>query len=342
MSVFVRSAALTGYGPLAQSLGLDVPALLARFELPLAALDEPDRLVSYPAFINLLEASALLSQCDDFGLRLAHIQGIGILGPVAVLLRQACDLGEAISLGMRYLFVHSPALALQLQPDAQQPGKVELVLDIRQVNLAARPQICSLSLSILCQCLRQLTAGRVQPLRVSLPHARHASAAAYRQAFGCPVDFSAPAASVQLAASDLAVVLSAHDPEVKKLALDYLQRYADAQPVRLTEQVRRLAKDLLGTGLSGQEDIARSLAMHPRTLQRRLQAEGTCFADLLDTLRREQFEALIALPGGPGLTQIAHILGYAEASVLSRSCKRWFGMSPRAMQALAASRKTAP
>ena len=154
--------------------------------------------------------------------------------------------------------------------------------------------------------------------------------------------FAAPTASVQLAASDLAVVLSAHDPEVKKLALDYLQRYADAQPVRLTEQVRRLAKDLLGTGLSGQEDIARSLAMHPRTLQRRLQAEGTCFAELLDTLRREQFEALIALPGGPGLTQIAHILGYAEASVLSRSCKRWFGMRPRAMQALAASRKTAP
>ena len=72
--------------------------------------------------------------------------------------------------------------------------------------------------------------------------------------------------------------------------------------------------------------------MHPRTLQRRLQDESTTFAQLVDEVRRTQFEALAAMPGGPSLTQIAHILGYAEASVLSRSCRRWFGAAPSSVQ----------
>ena len=159
-----------------------MPGLFERFELPLAALHDPDRLISYSAFINLLEESALLGHCPDFGLRLAHAQGIGILGAIAVLLRQALNVSEAIELGVRYLFVHSPALRLQVRADAQQPERINLLLDIRRVNLAARPQVASLSLSILRQCLRQLSADRVQPLRVSLPQSQPADAAAYLRA----------------------------------------------------------------------------------------------------------------------------------------------------------------
>lgn len=332
MTAVVRAAALSAYEPLARSLGLDVPALLARFELPVEALHQPDRLISYPAFINLLEETAMLGHCPDFGLRLAQAQGIGILGPIAVLLRQAQHVREAIDLGMRYLFVHSPALSLQVQPDAEWPDRINLVLGIRQVNLAARPQITTLSLSIMCQCLRQLTAYRVQPLQVNLPLAQPKDVRAYRRAYDSPLRFMAPHASVQLWASDLELVSSQQDLEVKKLALDYLQRYVPPEPGRLREQVKRLAGGLLSSGLAAQVDIARSLSMHPRTLQRRLREEGTTFADLLDEWRREQFEALIVLPDGPDLTRIAHILGYAEASVLSRSCKRWFGISPKAMR----------
>lgn len=329
MTIFVRSSALAGYEQLAKSLALDVPTLMARFELPLAALHETDRLISYPAFINLLEESAALGRCHDFGLRLAHLQGVGILGPIAVLLRHARDVNEAISLGTRYLSAHSPALSLQLQTDVLQPDKVNLLLDIRQVNLAARPQICSLSLSIICQCLN---AARLQPVQVSLPHPPTVNEAVYLQAYGCPVRFMASNASVQFAARDLQMTLSEQDPEIKRLALEYLQRHTSSIPESISEQVRSLARNLLGSRLSGHAEIARSLAMHPRTLQRRLQVEGTSFAELLCELRQEQFKELISLPNGPDLTQIAHILGYAEASVLSRSCKRWFGMSPKAMR----------
>ena len=36
-----------------------------------------------------------------------------------------------------------------------------------------------------------------------------------------------------------------------------------------------------------------------------------------------------------GVSQIAGLLGYTEQSTLNRSCRRWFGMTPRQYRASA-------
>lgn len=250
-----------------------------------------------------------------------------MLGPVAVLLRHAATVGDALALASRYLFVHSTALRLQAVPVPGRAQEVDLLFALEGAPRTPRPQVVSLSLGIICQSLLALTGGRVRPLRVALPHAPVAAPEVYRQAYGSEVVFAAPAA-VRLAGADLALPLSEHDPQVKALALDYLEQLAGGARTPVSSQVRGLLRGLLGSGSAGQCDVARALSMHPRTLQRRLQDEGTTFAQLLDEVRRTQFEALATLPGGPGLLQIAHLLGYAEASVLTRSCQRWFGMAP--------------
>jgi len=60
--------------------------------------------------------------------------------------------------------------------------------------------------------------------------------------------------------------------------------------------------------------------------------EGTSFEALKDEVRRD-----LALPylqqADVKLTRIAERLGYAETSVLSRSCARWFARSPRQLRA---------
>lgn len=328
MTVLVRSAALSGLDTLAAHLRLDLPALLQRFGLPGQALREPDLPVSYQSFINLLEHCAHAGRCPDLGLRLAQMQGIGVLGPVAVLLRHAATVGDALALASRYLFVHSPALRLATQAVPGRPQEVDLVFALDGAALTPRPQVIGLSLGIICQGLAALTGGRAQPVQVALPHAPVAQPAAYRQSYGCAVVFGAAAAAVRLAQADLQLVLTENDPQVKALALGYLEQLAGSARAPVSSQVRGLVRNLLAAGRAGQGDIASALSMHPRTLQRRLQEEGTTFAQLVDEVRRTQFQALVAMPGGPSLTQIAHVLGYAEASVLTRSCQRWFGAAP--------------
>lgn len=334
MTILIRSATLSTYEQLAGSLGLDVPALLSRFGIPLQAVRDPDLLIPYQAFINLLEHSAYVGRCPDLGLRLAQARGISILGPIAVLLRHADTIGDAIALASRYLFVHSPALQLQTQAVPGRADLVNVVLDISDADLTVRPQVASLALGVLCHGLKALTCGRVQPRLVTLPHAPVAPEEAYRQAFGCPLQFMAPAAAVRIAVSDLAVVVSGNDSQVKELALRYLEQLGGQPQTLFSDRVRGRVRNFLSAGRAGHTDIARALSVHPRTLQRRLQGEGVTFERLVDDVRKEQFLALISLPAGPGITQIAHILGYAEVSVLTRSCRRWFGVTPRAMRNL--------
>lgn len=332
MTVLVRSATLSTFEILAKGLGLDVPSLLLRFGIPQQALHDPDLLIPYQGFINLLEYSAALGRCPDLGLRLAQARGISILGPLAVLLRHADTVGDALALASRYIFVHSPALKLEAQLVPSHPELVDVVFNIHHASLTARPQVVSLALGIVCQGLHMLTGGRIQPQQVTLPHAPVAPEEAYRQAYRCPVAFLAPAATVRLRVSDLQVALSENDPHMKELALGYLEQQGGKRHTLLSERVRRLVRHFLSAGHARHGDIARALSVHPRTLQRRLAAEGVTFETLVDEVRKEQFLQLAGLHQGPGMTQIAHILGYAEVSVLTRSCKRWFGATPRQMR----------
>jgi AraC-like DNA-binding protein len=79
------------------------------------------------------------------------------------------------------------------------------------------------------------------------------------------------------------------------------------------------------------EDVANMLNMHPRTLQRRLMQEGTTFEKVRDDVRKRMAEIYLANEIVP-LAQVAHLLGYANQSVLTRSCLRWFGKTPLAMR----------
>jgi hypothetical protein len=62
---------------------------LSRFHIPSGAEHQEDAFLSFAAFIRLLEASAEDLRCPDFGLRLARWQGLEILGPLAVIARNA-------------------------------------------------------------------------------------------------------------------------------------------------------------------------------------------------------------------------------------------------------------
>jgi AraC-like DNA-binding protein len=71
---------------------------------------------------------------------------------------------------------------------------------------------------------------------------------------------------------------------------------------------------------------------YPRTLQRQLATEGHRCRDVIDQQQRTQ--AARYLPERQlHLGQIAALVGYTEQSALNRSCRRWFGKTPRGYRA---------
>ena len=73
--------------------------------------------------------------------------------------------------------------------------------------------------------------------------------------------------------------------------------------------------------------IAARLHLSDRTLQRRLLAEASSFAQLLDATRCELARQYLS-DAHRSLGEVADLLGFADQSNLFRACRRWFGMPP--------------
>ena len=95
MSTLIRATNLWGYGDLMRELGADPRPFLKRFGIRPGIEHQEDAFVSLDAFVRMLEASAAELDCPDFGLRLSRWQGLDILGPIAVIARNArrCSTG---------------------------------------------------------------------------------------------------------------------------------------------------------------------------------------------------------------------------------------------------------
>jgi len=167
---------------------------------------------------------------------------------------------------------------------------------------------------------------------VSFVHGQMGSDDAYRDALGCPVRFEQSWCGFELPPGLAArTIVSAH-PETRRIATMYLESQYPPNTATLSDRVSELARRLLPTGQCTADAIAEQLSIHPRTLRRRLADEGVRAHDLIENERRAQAATYLAEPG-LHLSQIAGLLGYAEQSTLNRSCRRWFGQTPRQYRA---------
>lgn len=78
-------------------------------------------------------------------------------------------------------------------------------------------------------------------------------------------------------------------------------------------------------------EMAKALFMSDRTLNRKLKAQGTTYQTLLDDVRQELAVWYLLQTKMP-VEAIAEQLGYRDTSNFSRTCKRWFGRTPRAIR----------
>jgi AraC-like DNA-binding protein len=331
MTAMVRAQAVRAYRKLVAGLGGDAARLLRKSKVKASALDQPAGLIGFGGMIQLLERSARELDCPDFGLRLAEHQDIGILGPLAVAMRYSPTLGDAARCASRYLYVHNPAIGFTVR-EQQRGDEVPLVWEVLVEHVPDCPQMVEHGIGVAYRILTMLSEGRSRPLKIWLPHRPVAPPATYRTHFAVPMVFEADRTAMTVQRRDLDLPLSERNDELHNLAISYLDVQFPERRTSVRVQVRNVVERLLGTGSCTYEQAADALAMHPRTLQRRLRDEGTAFDEIKDDARRDLAERYLAHPEVP-LTQVTALLDYHEQSALTRSCQRWFHATPRALRA---------
>ena len=103
----------------------------------------------------------------------------------------------------------------------------------------------------------------------------------------------------------------------------------DKAPQGLAHTIEKLLSSACNGQIANLELMADILDQSPRTLRRRLVAEGTTFSEIVDGWR---FKSSINLleQGNDRIHEISEQLGYANAPNFERAFKRWTGQTPGA------------
>lgn len=145
---------------------------------------------------------------------------------------------------------------------------------------------------------------------------------------GCPVRYAQDWTGLAVALADLDRPLKTADPAAYAAAADICRRELDKLSSRegMCAQLRRLLLQQPG-GFPSLPVCARLLHLTPRTLHRRLVAEGSSYHQVLDDVRHtlaiEQLRS-----GRIAIEAIAYGLGYTDTANFRRAFKRWEGVPP--------------
>ena len=325
MSV-VRGTGMSGYLGLVAELGGDPDSLLRAAHIRRRDVGNYDAFIPLRAAIQATESAAEVTATPDFGRRLAQRQGIEILGPVGVAARTSATVADALAIFGTYMAAYSPVIAIRVAP-LTDPLRSFLAIEFLLDNAPPHPQTTELSLGVSLRVLRFLMGAEYAPMAVHLPHDPLTPKSDYVRYFGCTPQFAARAAGFTVRTADLRRPLH-RDDVAHRAVVDYLNGITP-HDAGMVESVRAIVRQLLPTGAATLDVVAAQFNLHPKTLQRRLAEENTTFAALVEQVRKDAADRYLRSTG-ISLTHLARELGYAEQSVLTRSCKRWFGTGPAA------------
>lgn len=328
MQPLIRAASLRGFGPLVTELGGDPDVLLAGFGIDREILESDDGLLSITAHDRMLDSAAAELDCPDLGLRLADRQDLTILGPVARAVSTSATATEALDAASRFLFVHSPVLTIGMDDDPWgRRGVVALTYRKELAESPYSPQAVELGLGVFYRVAVQLL-GRTTGLRsVEIPHAPLSPVDRYLDFFSADVKFNRPVAALCVDAPVLDSSFATADEAIRRAAVEHLTGAYQDPADSIATRVRRVVSESLPGPVPTLTEVAATLHLHPRTLQRRLVVVGTSFGQVVDDLRRDRAHRFITTTD-LSFVQIADLVGFTEQSTLSHAVRRWFGVSP--------------
>ena len=308
-----------------ERLGFDAAEVLASAGLEPTALANPDGTIPYAKVGPLLQFASELTCCPHFGLEVAKGRGLSALGPLGDLMRHAQTLGEALNdIAQLYHRNSRGALVYFLPVD----DHAYLGYAIYRLGIEGSQHIYDVAMLTGVNILAELI-GRehLTSVEVLLARSKPKDPSVYRRFMGLSPSFDADQSALILPRKLLDQPLAYADPEKRREWQQCVQALWTAGDDDIITQARRATRIALLAGKVSATEICAELGMTQRTMQRRLDAEGLSFQRILDETRYEVCRQLLTLTR-LGVAEVSLIVGFSDASVLTRRFTEWSGMTP--------------
>jgi AraC-like DNA-binding protein len=325
----IRVGVMKEIVPLLRGFGLDPNEVIREAGLDPRLFDDENNIIPYVSAGHLFSCCVGRTQCQHFGLLVGQRGALSAIGPVGGLMQHSPTVGEALSTLVAHLHLHDRGAALTLTVADDQ---VMLGYVIYEPGVESSEQVSEGALAVGMNIMRALCGSGWVPDEVLLPRDPPADQRPYRCFFRAPIRFNQENAILVFPASWLAHRIAGADPIFREVFEAHVQKLETGMEDSWKENLRRMLRTEILLNRCSAASIAGRLAVHPRTLSRRLHSVGAGFQDLVDEARFEMARQLLAQIGIP-LSQVAAALGYSEASAFTRAFRRWSGQTPTAWRA---------
>jgi AraC-like DNA-binding protein len=305
-------------------LGLDRDELCCAAGVDWQALDRPDNRIPTEQFVGILMEAERRRQDPLIGMHAG--ERCEPRGPVAYLLMSHGSLADGLRAMTRVAALAVDRIRIDLDIGLD---TASLLFHPHDPTFESSPHAVEYLLMATLRMIRRAYPD-LQLHGVEFQHVRVSGAEEAPRVFGARVRFAAASNRMVFPAHELGKPSRLGNP----LVTDQLTKLATALAAQVTpfaslqDRVARTARALLADGVRPQRAVvARRLGMSQRSLQRGLEAEGTTFRAVQESVLRELVEALLSNPALK-LDAVARSVGFGDLAAFSKAFRRWTGCTP--------------
>ncbi|PXA52473.1 AraC family transcriptional regulator [Acinetobacter baumannii A424] len=305
-----------------EKAGVDSQPLLEQAGLDIQALSNPDARYSLKQTANLWKLAVQKTQDSCFGLKVASQVNQNTFHVLGHSLITSTTLKEMFLRIIRYFRVVTDI------PELEFYGQGNNHYFVIHVPDEVQPESIDAFISVFIRSSRALQGSVFSPLRIELRRSEPEDLETFQSILKAPIVFNAPKDMIVFDTATIEQPLEGANPtltqEYDEIINRYLARF-DKENILARVKVKLIEK--LSTGDFQQQDVAKSLGLSIRSLQRKLSAENTSYSELLDQTRHELALSYIK-NSSHNITEIAYILGFTDVSSFTRAFRRWTDLSP--------------
>ncbi|HVM72530.1 MAG TPA: AraC family transcriptional regulator [Anaerolineales bacterium] len=308
------------------SLKVDIDAFLRSIGLAPYEIHAFDARIPVETYLYIQDSAAEYVHDPYFGLHMGEFAEAGSWSILGYLMMNCKNLGEALEKSGRYQRIIGNLIE----------GRAELhFLKARAVFFTPphAPQMSrhcyEATFSSSVRMMRNLSGRPVNPLEVTFIYPTPASTAEYERIFCCPVRFEQKENTITIDPRLLNLPVRLANPLLKEQFERYAQDFLGEMERKDTtaQAVTRILLARLDDEAISIDKVAREMSVSVRTLQKRLEAEGVAFSDLLQDVRERLAKKYLC--EDYSVEQITYLLGFSEPSVFRKAFKKWAGLTPR-------------
>jgi AraC-like DNA-binding protein len=309
----------------ARARGAAVDDLLREAGITAATLEDPDARLPAPTVMRVW--NALRDRTGDPTLQLVAPMSLpfGAYRVIDYLVAASTTVGDGVRRFAQFFGLIADSLVLDVIE-----GPDECGVALSTVGGGPVPPVyVDYVFAALVSRIRMRIRANLRVHRVELRLAEPSVVIAYHDVFRAPVRFNAGADRLFFSRTEWMAPTDSGDAALVGMLEEHARILAQRAPraaAGFIDDVRRAIASTLTTGASVQQ-VARSLNLSVRSLQRRLDEHDTTFRNLAEDVRAQLAEGYLANPG-VSISEVAVLLGFSEQSAFNRAFRRWTGDSP--------------